>query len=141
MVVGVVSKLRILRMGAVHYPVLRTFLRLTYSALSSHTCVKNIDKALCVMVIFQTLMEITKISGYDALLSNEIEKIYTQCTEAGDDVFLQPGIEDRLLDKHAQIITEYEKEADDYPNRICCSCECLYQKKISNKGQTLRFTR
>ena len=73
------------------------------------------------------------ISGYDALLSNETEKTYTQCTEAGDDVFLQPGIEDRLLDKHAQIITEDEKEVDDYPNRICCSCECLYQKKSGTK--------
>ena len=49
-------------------------------------------------------MEIAKISGYDALLSNEVEKTYTECTEAGNDVFLQPGIEDRLLDKHAQII-------------------------------------
>ena len=78
-------------------------------------------------------MEITKTSGYDALLSNEAEKTYTQCTEAGNDVFLQPGIEDRLLDKHAQIITENEKEVDDYPNRICCSCECLYQKKSVTK--------
>ena len=118
---GCLSKLRILRTGAVHYPVLRTLLRLTYSALSSHTCVKNIDKALC-DGDFQTLMEIAKISDYNALLSNEVEKTYTQCTEAGNDVFLQPGIEDRLLDKHAQIITEYEKEVDDYPNRICCSC-------------------
>ena len=57
-----------------------------YSALSSHTCVKNIDKALC-DGDFQTLIEITKISGCDALLSNEVEKTYTQCTEAGDDVF------------------------------------------------------
>ena len=129
---GCLSKLRILRTGAVHYPVLQTLLRLTYTALSSHTCVKNIDKALC-EGDFQTLMVITKISGYDTLLSNEVEKTYTQCTEAGNDVFLEPGIEERLLDKHAQIITEYEKEVDDYPNRICCIGECLYQKKSVTK--------
>ena len=27
-----------------------------------------------------------------------------QCTEAGDDVFLPPGIEDRLLDEHVKVI-------------------------------------
>ena len=108
-----------------HYPVLQTLLHLTYSG---HTCLKNIAKALC-DGDFQTLIEIAKISRYDASLSNEVETTYTQCTEAGNDVFLQPGIEDKLPDKHAQIITEYEKEIDDYPNRICCSCECLYQKK------------
>ena len=30
-------------------------------------------------------------------------------------------------------MTEYEKEVDDYPDRICCSCECLYQKKAVTK--------
>ena len=60
---GCLSKLQILRTGAVHYPVLQTLLRLTYSALSRHTCVKNIDEALF-GGDFQTVMEIAKISGH-----------------------------------------------------------------------------
>ena len=92
---GCLSKLHILRSGAMHFPVLRTLLRLTHSALSSHTRVKNIDKALS-DGDFQTLMEITKLTEYTALLSNEVKTKYVQCAEGSDDTFVQPGIESRL---------------------------------------------
>ena len=54
------SKLRILRSAATHFPVLATLLRLVYSAMNSHRCVQNIDKALP-SGDFHTLMEITKL--------------------------------------------------------------------------------
>ena len=54
-----------------------------------------LDTFEIVIVQMNTTLNFAKISG---LLSNEVETTYTQCTEAGDDVFLQPGIEDRLLD-------------------------------------------
>ena len=30
---------------------------------------------------------------------------------------------------HAKLITELEKEIEDFPEHVCCSCERLFQKK------------
>ena len=35
----------------------------------------------------------------------------------------------QLLIKYAQLITELDKEIDDYPEHVYCNCECLYQRK------------
>ena len=35
----------------------------------------------------------------------------------------------KLLIERAQLITQFESEVDDYPEHVCCSCECLYQRK------------
>ena len=78
---GCHSKLRILRSVATHFPVLATLLCLVYSAMNSHQCVQNIDKALSTGD-FYTLMEITKLNDFEALLSNEIETAQKQCTTA-----------------------------------------------------------
>ena len=32
-----------------------------------------------------------------------------------------------------QLITQFEREIDDYPEQVCCSCECLYQRKSVTK--------
>ena len=61
-------------------------------------------------------MEITKLNDHQSLLSNEVETTYAQCTETNDVVHVQPGIVNRLLVKHVQLITQYEKEVDDYPD-------------------------
>ena len=41
------SQLRVLRAAATHFPVLRQFLHDVHSAVRSHMCVFEIDKALC----------------------------------------------------------------------------------------------
>ena len=64
----------------------------------------------------------TNLSDFEALLSNEIETTYEQSTDAADLELVKPGIETQLLTKHAQLITELEKEIDDYPEHVCCSC-------------------
>ena len=74
-------------------------------------------------------MEITKLTNFETLLSNEVETTYEQCTVTADSGVLQPGIEIQLLTKHAQLITELEMEIDDYPEHVCCSCEYLRQRK------------
>ena len=35
----------------------------------------------------------------------------------------------KLLIECAQLIIQFESEVDDYPEHVCCSCECLYQRK------------
>ena len=125
---GCCSKMRILRSAATHFSVLATMLCHMYSAVNSHQCVKNIDNALSAGD-FHTLMEITKLSDFATLLSNEVETTYEQCTETADKGIVHPGVEIQLLTKHARLITELEKEINDFPEHACYSCECLYQRK------------
>ena len=129
---GCHSKLRIIRSAATHYPVLVTLSHHVYRALCAHVGVQKIDKALG-SGDFHTLMEITKIGDFATLLSNEIDTSYEQCTEASDSVLTHAGVENNLLIEHAELITQFEREVDDYPEHVCCSCECLYQRKSVTK--------
>ena len=129
---GCHSKLRILRSAATHYPVLVTLSHHVYRAIGAHVGVQMIDRALD-SGDFHTLMEITKICDFENLLSNDINTSYEQCTKAADSVLTHAGVENELLIEHAQLITQYERGIDDYPEQVCCSCECLYQRKSVTK--------
>ena len=129
---GCHSQLRFIRSAATHYPVFFTLSHHVYRAIGAHVGVQKIDRALC-SGDFHTLMEITKISDFKTLLSNEIDTSYEQCTEAADSVLTHAGVENKLLIEHAQLITQFESEVDDYPEHVCCSCECLYQRKSVTK--------
>ena len=129
---GCHSKLRILRSAATHYPVLVTLSHHVYRAIGAHVGVQMIDRALSIGD-FHTLMEITKICDFETLLSIDINTSYEQCTEAADSVLIHAGVENKLLIEHAHLITQYEREIDDYPEHVCCSCECLYQRKSVTK--------
>ena len=129
---GCHSKLRILRSAAIHYPVLVTFSHHVYQAIGPHVGVQMIDRALG-SGDFHTLMEITKTCDFESLLSNDIDTSYEQCTEAFDSVLIHAGVENKLLIEHAQLITQFENEIDEYPEHVCCSCECLYQRKSVTK--------
>ena len=126
---GCESKLRILRAASTHYPVLRKFLHDVHTAIRSHLCVYDIDKAMCAGD-FHALMEITKITDFETMLTNDVESSYAQCTDIvqsnGESVF-QP--ESELLLTHALLITQLEKEIDDFPEHACCSCNQLHQRK------------
>ena len=50
------------------------------NAISSHLRVRDIDMAL-LSGDFESLMEINKVDDLDALLSNNIESSYEQCTD------------------------------------------------------------
>ena len=129
---GCHSKLRILRSAATHYPVLVTLSHHVYQAIGAHVGVQMIDRAMG-SGDFHTLMEITKTCDFETLLSNDIDTSYEQCTEAADSVLIHAGVENKLLIEHAQLITQFENEIDEYPEHVCCSCECLYQRKSVTK--------
>ena len=74
-------------------------------------------------------MDITELSDFEALLCDEVKSMYEQCTDSADSELVQPGVEMKLLTKHAQLIADLEKESEDDPEHVCCSCECLYQRK------------
>ena len=105
---GCHSKMHILGAAATHYP-LTKLLRIVYSAVNSHKCVQNIDNALSAGD-YHTLMEITDLTDFEALLSNEVESTYEQCADFADSELVQPGIEMKLLTKHAQLIADLQKE-------------------------------
>ena len=127
---GCESKLRILRAASTHFPVLRKFLNDVYSAITSHTCVFGIDNALCTGN-FHKLMKITHMTKFETLLSNEVGSCYENCTgtECVDSILRQPKLEALLHITYAKLITDLEKEIDDYPEHACCSCERLHQRK------------
>ena len=114
---GCHSKLRILRSAATHYPVLVTLSHHVYQAIGAHVGVQMIDIAMS-SGDFHTLMEITKICDFETLLSNDIDTSYEQCTEAADSVLIHAGVENKLLIEHAQLITQFENEIDEYPEHV-----------------------
>ena len=71
------------------------------------------------------------------LLSNDIDTSYEQCTEAADSVLIHAAVENKLLIEHAQLITQFENEIDEYPEHVCCSCEYLYLRKSVQKSSSL----
>ena len=127
---GCESHLRILRAASTHFPVLRTFLSDVHSAITSHSCVFEIDNALCT-ANYRNLMKISHMEKFQTLLSNEVEANYEQCSEAKciDSFLRQPNLEGQLYVTYAKLITELEKEVNDYPEHVCCSCERLHQRK------------
>ena len=124
---GCQSKFRVLRAAATHFPVLRQFLHDVHSAIRSHMCVFEIDKALC-SGNYHRLMEIINVDKLDALLSNNISSSYEHSTDirCADSALRQPNLETQLLITHAGLIAELEKEIYDLSEYICCSCERLH---------------
>ena len=126
---GCHSRLRILRAASTHYPVLTKFLSYLYTAINSHLSVCNVDNALS-NGDFNSLMGITNTDSCEALLCNDIETRYEQCTDTASENLREPISESQLMIKHAHIISQLEKEIDDYPQHVCCSCERLHQRKF-----------
>ncbi len=127
---GCQSVLRILRAASTHYPVLRNFLHHVNTGIRCHMLVFDIDKALRAGD-FHTLMEITKMVDFEAVLSNDVQSSFEHCTDGvtADSVLRQPNLESQLQITHAHVITQLEKEIDDFPDNVCCSCERLHQRK------------
>ena len=128
------SLLRSFRAAATHYPLLRRFLVLLYSARNHHRKIYAIDEALHA-VDFDRLMRVTGISDFEELCQSE----YESCQEtlaAG-----LPCLEPLLQVKHATLITTLEKEVNDDPEYACCCCERLHQQKnvTSMKNSASKF--
>ena len=109
---------------------LRKFLHQLPSARTSHSCIFDIDKALYAGQ-YSRLMEITQSTGFESLISNDVEASYEQCTdvEGGKSLLRQPTLEAQLLITHAELISQLENEVQDFPEHACCSCERLHQRK------------
>ena len=98
-----------------------------HSALVSHKCVCKIDRALSAGD-YSKLMKITGIKYIESLLSNDVDLKYEQITH-NNSYLRQPDLEDKLVFTHAALITELEKEIDDFPEHVCCCCDRLNQRK------------
>ena len=125
---GCRSQLRILRAASTHYGVLRTLLNHVYTARRSHLGVVSIGKALSAGD-FHSLMEVTKVHDFADLLTADLDSSYQQSADDVETVSVPQSLEPQLLIKHAQTISDLEKEIDDDPVHPCCSCERLQQRK------------
>ena len=124
---GCCSQLRILRAASTHYGVLRTLLYHVYTARRSHLCVVSIDKALGAGD-FHSLMEITKVQDFADLLTADLDSSYQQSADDVGTMSVPQSLETQFLIKHAQTISDLQKEIDDDPVHPCCSCEHLQQR-------------
>ena len=125
---GCCCQLCILRAASTHYCMLRTLLNHVYTARRSHLCVVSIDKALSAGD-FHSLMEITKVHDFADLLTADLDSTYQQSADDAGTMSVPQSLVAQLLIKHAQTISDLEKEIDDDPVHACCSCECLHQRK------------
>ena len=102
------SLLRTLRAASTHYPRMRRFLVLLYSARNHHRQIYAIDGALG-LVDFNLLMDAAGISHCEELCQSECESSQENLA-AG-----LPSLEPLLQVKHANLITKLEKEVGDDP--------------------------
>ena len=126
------SKLRILRCAAVHYPLLLTFLKDVYTALSNHCAIKEIDMGLRNADITK-LIEVTDSKSLHDLLTEDTADSYMQGVSETNPKYRQSNIETPLLLEHAAVVAKYEKDCEDFADIPCMCCERLCQRKNVSK--------
>ena len=122
------SPLRVRRAAATHYPILRRFSWLLYSAHKSHRAIVIIDEALH----GSRIDDLLKLHGIDDLcnLFSDDGSEHTTTVFSEDHALSGLGcIERHLLITHADIISELQNKFTDDAEFACCSCECLCQRK------------
>ena len=126
------SKLRILRCAAVHFPILLTFLKHVYTALSNHCAIKEIDMALHNADITK-LIEVTDSKSLHDLLTEDTDDSYMQGVSETTPKYRQSNIETPLLLEHAAVVAKYDKDCEDFADIPCMCCERLCRRKNVSK--------
>ena len=78
-------------------------------------------------------MELTQTEDFDSLLSNEVEATYNEGTDVASvptSGLRRPNLQSELQISHAHLITQLDKEIDDFPDKECCCCQQLHQRKF-----------
>ena len=96
-------------------------------AISVTKMIERIDLAL-ISNDHSELLKLCKIDSYQMLLSNDIELIVSVEKTLETNNLRDPNIDYNLQIKHALIISQYEKEINDFPINPCVSCECLFTR-------------
>ena len=122
------SELRILRAASAHHKVLRTFMRNVYHAKQSHECLVSIDRALG-EGDFNELMQTTKNTFAQLLKTEDFINENGSSASMSNSFFRVSHLETTLQLQHSLVISQLEKEWNDNAENVCCSCQCLFQRK------------
>ena len=122
------SELRILRAASAHHKVLRTFMRKVYHAKQSHECLVSIDRALG-EGDFNELMQATDKTFAQLLKTEDFINENGSSASMSNSFFRVPHLETTLQLQHSLVISQLEKEWNDNAENVCCSCQCLFQRK------------
>ena len=122
------SELRILRAASAHHKVLRTFMRNVYHAKQSHECLVSIDRALG-EGDFNKLMQATNNTFAQLLKTEDFISENGSSASMSNSFFRVPHLETTLQLQHSLVISQLEKEWNDNAENVCCSCQCLFQRK------------
>ena len=122
------SELRILRAASAHHKVLRTFMRNVYHAKQSHERLVSIDRALG-EGDFNELMQATNKTFAQLLKTEDFINENGSSASMSNSFFRVPHLETTLQLQHSLVISQLEKEWNDNAENVCCSCQCLFQRK------------
>ena len=125
---SVSSELRILRAASAHHKVLKTFMRKVYHAKQSHECLVSIDRALG-EGDFNELMQATDKTFAQLLKTEDFINENGSSASMSNSFFRVPHLETTLQLQHSLVISQLEKEWNDNAENVCCSCQCLFQRK------------
>ena len=131
------SKLRVVRNGSIHYPVLSSFLNHLSRARAGSTI---IDMIGCTLNTgdFKQLMLLTGTKDFQHI---EESMSYQKETRLATAKLKDPNIEAKTLLKHATSLAEFRKAVDDQAIIACTSCERLLRRsavvKISLSDPTI----
>ena len=133
---GCESSLRVIRAAAAHFPVVRMFTVLLYTAIRQHRLIDSIDTALCAGD-FEKLAELCHVSDYKYLFkacsSSDDGSAAGLDHDSSQPIKLQeqklPDIESDLPVEYAELIADVENHFDDDVEFPCSSCKRLFQRK------------
>ena len=121
------SKIRMLRVAATHYPLLRNLLNQVYTGVKCHLLIYDLDLALH-NGDYQSLLQLTQFDKFETLLNCDAALCSSSTSTSGSN-FRRPDLGTHLTIMHAPVIAAYEKELHDYHEIPCVCCERLYQRK------------
>ena len=123
------SKLRILRVTAVHYPKVAQFQRSVYEAVKANKTIRDIDEAIHSKQ-YDCLMKACNLD-FQALLKQNTESEPYSEMRVGDVLstpFRIKNLEAKLLTRNATAIKEYDKKVHDYHTHACLCCEQMFKR-------------
>ena len=84
---------------------------------------------LKILKLEQTLLN-GDISALIDASSVSFDNLFSTVKEHVQDIsnLEKPDLEMQLRIHNAEVLTNYQKAADDYPKNVCCSCQQLHQK-------------
>ena len=110
-----------------HYAVLRRMLKQLYQARHNNQNITAIDKVLPTGN-YKELMKLLHFDKFEKVFKMKDVDDDNDCADTNQ-VKCSDVSEEQLLLKNEKVIKEHNKQLEDDPGQVCCSCQQLHQRK------------